>query len=356
MKELHKIYFIIIILLVAGLVMLTSATTFLGYQNKNFKNNPYYFLIKQSVWIIISILIGIMISNIDIRKLPEELFLTLMIISILLLIIVLFTKPINGAKRWLRFSFFSIQPSEFAEMSLILYLAKKFSNIKNQMDIIIPISLSLIIIFLIAIEPNISYALTIIILLLVIMIYSDLPSGYTLSILLLSSIMMPFIIIRYPHALMRIKMFFNKVPEQSQISNSILAIANGGLLGKGIGSGQMKLLFIPEIQSDYIFTTIAEETGFTGSMLIIFLYSYLFILGKNVSTKAYGYNRFYYILAFSISFIIFLKAMFHIAISLQVLPSTGVSLPLISYGGTSMLITIVLLGFLTNIEKENERY
>ncbi|MEO0237806.1 MAG: FtsW/RodA/SpoVE family cell cycle protein [candidate division WOR-3 bacterium] len=354
MRDIHKIYFIVLLLLICGLVILTSATTFLSYQNKSFKNNPYYFLTRQICWIIVGIFVAIAISNIDIRKINEKVFFYILIISIILLIVVLFTKPINGARRWLRFSSFSFQPSEFAELAMLLYVSKKFSSIKNQKDIIFPILFSFIVISLIAIEPNISYALTLMIILIVIMIYSEIPAGYTLSIILFTILVSPIIILKYPHALLRIKMFLNKVPDNSQISDSVLAIANGGLFGKGIGSGQMKLLFIPEIQSDYIFTTIAEETGFLGSIFIILIYISLFKLGKEISKKNLYINRFFYILAFSISFTIFIKAMFHIAISLQMFPSTGVTLPFISYGGTSMLINLILLGLLVNIERYNE--
>ncbi len=354
MKDLYKIYLIVVILLIFGVVILTSATTFLSYQNKNFKNNPYYFLNRQLFWIFLGIIGGIAISNIDLRKIKENIYLILVILSIILLIVVLFTRPINGARRWFRIFGFSFQPSEFAEVSLIVYLSKKFSNIKDKNDIIFPIFLSFIVIGLIILEPNISYALTLLIILIVIMIYSEVPAGYTISLLVLGVILSPIIIIKYPHALLRIKMFFNNAPNNSQISDSVLAIANGGLFGKGIGSGQMKLLFIPEIQSDYIFATIAEETGFIGSILIIIIYVILFKLGKDISKKNLYINRFFYILAFSISFTLFIKAMFHIAISLQMFPSTGVTLPFISYGGTSMLMNLIMLGILANIERYNE--
>ncbi|MDI6700563.1 MAG: FtsW/RodA/SpoVE family cell cycle protein [bacterium] len=354
MKDLYKIYSIVVILLIFGLVMLTSATTFLSYQNKYFKNNPYYFLTKQLIWIFLGIIVGIIFSNIDLRKIKEDKYLFLMILSIILLIAVLFTKPVNGARRWFRLFGISFQPSELAEVSMILYLSKKFSNIKDQKDIIVPIFLSFIVIGLIVLEPNISCALTLMIILTVIMIYSAVPAGYIISILILGGILSPVIITKYPHALIRIKMFFNNAPNNSQISNSVLAIANGGLLGRGLGAGQMKLLFIPEIQSDFIFATIAEETGFLGSVTIILIYVILFKLGKDISKKNLYVNRFFYILAFSISFTLFIKAMLHISICLQMFPSTGVTLPFISYGGTSMLMNLTMLGILANIERYNE--
>jgi len=159
-----------------------------------------------------------------------------------------------------------------------------------------------------------------------------------------------FMFFRFQHTISRLNMFFGKSEVKDQIENSMLAVANGGIMGQGLGLGKFKLLFIPEVYSDYIFTIIAEEAGLIGSIVVITIYLFLFKEGLDISKKTI--SQFGKMLAFAISFLIFFKELIHIAISVRLLPSTGLVLPFISYGGTGMIMNLFIMGILLNITKQ----
>ena len=129
-----------------------------------------------------------------------------------------------------------------------------------------------------------------------------------------------------------------------------MAIANGGFFGQGIGMGKFKLFFIPEVHSDFIFTTIAEEFGFIGCIILIG--AFLLFLKTGIDVAKNSYSTFSKVLAFGITFIIFTKAITHIAISLKIAPTTGLVLPFISYGGSAMIFNLAMIGILMNIARD----
>lgn len=356
MNSERKIILFTAILVLYGIVILFSASSFIAYQNRNFNNDPYFFLRKQIIHIMIGVAGLVFFRLLNYKYLKPASYIA-MGISILLLIAVLFIGPqINGARRWLKLAVITIQPSDVAEFAIIVFLSALLSEIRKRgiKTIIVSLSLVLASILLIMIEPNISSAMILGMMIFIMLYISDIDRKYIYGIIAIVAIAGLVAIPQYKHAMMRLSSFLNRNPDSVQLQSSILALGNGGILGEGIGLGKVKLLFIPEAYSDFIFSIIGEELGFFGSISIIMLYLALFYEGLKVARNTYQpFGKF---LAFAISFALFFKALVHIGISVKLLPTTGLVLPFISYGGSSMIISMSLIGILLNIARHEKSY
>ncbi|MDD3803370.1 MAG: FtsW/RodA/SpoVE family cell cycle protein [bacterium] len=354
MSEDKRILILVIVLVLSGLFILFNASSFMASQMKSCHNDPFHYVKKQIVGILIG---GAFLYFLYIFKLEylKKLALPLIIISLFLLILVLAVgKQINGARRWIDLGITNFQPSEMAEFSLLIYISAFISSYKSfnksHAKIIGLLVLSFLIILLIAIEPNVSTAILVFFFVISLLAISDIPRGYVITMGAAALFTIPVFILKYSHAMARIRMLFGSSSSE-QCENSILAVANGGLLGEGIGMGKFKLFFIPEVHSDFIFTTIAEEMGFIGSMILISLFILFLKMGIDVAKSSY--NSFHKALAYGVSIMIFTKAIVHIAISLKLAPATGLVLPFISYGGSAMIFNLGMVGILMNIAREN---
>lgn len=356
MKKEQKIFMLVLILLLIGMIMLFSSSSFIAYQNKNFNNDPFFFFRKQLIYIVLGIICMFIAKSIPLAFIKRS-SVFLMLASTVLLIAVLFLGPeINGARRWLKIGVFTFQPSEFAELSIIIFLSSLIADIKRipKKSLITSIIINFIVIVLIFFEPNISTAILLGIITFTMLMISEIPKSYAFIPLSALAVTGAAFIPRYAYAIRRIMSYLNRGPISPQTQASLLAMGNGGILGEGLGLGKLKLLFIPEAYSDFIFSIIGEELGFLGALIIVIIFFWLFYEGINVSKRAYSpFNK---ILAFGISFLIFFKALIHISISLKILPTTGLGLPFISYGGSSILMNMIAIGLLINVAKNEKKY
>jgi len=248
----------------------------------------------------------------------------------------------------------AFQPSELTEIAIMIFLCSFLSDYeykkRTNAQLAVVLAICFIQVVLILLQPNFSTALLICGFMFVILMMSDIDKKIIGWLSIPASAVIIFMFFRFQHTISRLNMFFGKSEVKDQIENSMLAVANGGIMGQGLGLGKFKLLFIPEFYSDYIFTIIAEEAGLIGSIVVITIYLFLFKEGLDISKKTI--SQFGKMLAFAISFLIFFKALIHIAISVRLLPSTGLVLPFISYGGTGMIMNLFIMGILLNITKQ----
>lgn len=283
----------------------------------------------------------------------------LYIINLLLLIFVAIFGFIGmGAQRWIDLYVFKLQPSEFVKISLILFLARYYADINPEQlprlrTHIIPIFATLIPFILVAKQPDLGTGIII----LSIAVFSIFISGIHFRYILLSaigiSISMPYIWSKlYDYQKQRILTFLN--PESDPLGSgyhviqSKIAIGSAGMYGKGYFQGtQSKLNFLPEKHTDFIFATISEETGFIGSIFIVFLFSLLIYFTLKIAFRSN--NNFHRLIAANIAFLIFVHVFINIGMVLGILPVVGVPLPLISYGGSSLLSFAILFGILIHI-------
>ncbi len=367
-KAYGKVLFFTVILCLFGLLMCLS-TTSTNYFTKNYVS-PYRDFLEQFIFLIVGfILINIIIklpaSAIKVSTLPVFLF------SIILLLLVLIppfyvSGIINEAgevtKRWLNTPFgFTIQPSELAKLSIILFLASYFSMINKKIKIKhVFISLILIAIpaFLIFREPNFSAS----ILLLIIGFFSMIIGGVSFFHLFMfiapSLAVIYLILLKNQRLFLRVKSLFNVFSDPAnsgyQLFQSFIAIARGGVIGKGFMKSSQKFYLLPESHSDFVFSVIAEEFGFLGAIVTILLFLFLFfsIMKIALSSK----DQFDVILVGGIGAHIFIQAMMHVGVTLGVIPPTGIPLPFISTGGSALLVNLIEIGLVCNVARRiNEK-
>lgn len=351
------LFFITLLLIILGLTFLASSSSAVSIARYG---NAYAIFLKQLLWTIISFILMIYISIVDLEKLREKIPL-IMSLTILLLIITLFMPKIQGVRRWIPLKVINLQTSEIAKIAVILYIShfidKNYSKLNRIKFLIKPILLLLIILTLIAIQPDIGTPVIIFISVMATFFVSGIRVSY---ILLPIFTVMPLIlveILRHRYRIERIKTFLNPFFDPQgkgfQLSQSLAAIGSGWWFGKGPGNSIMKLRYLPESHTDFIFPIIAEEMGFIGVVIITALFLIFFIrtilIAKNCSSV------FLSALSFASGFMITFQAFFNIAMSAGILPTKGLPLPFFSYGGSSIMATMILTGFILNSSLRRKR-
>lgn len=347
-----KLLFIIFFsLIITGIVFLYSAVS-VGEESEKSS------LILRKEIIIITL--GILVMTLSYIT-PIEFWKKFSYISVLItitMLILVFIVSGGSVKRWLDLGFFNFQPSEFAKISIVLFIAyfthrKKNENLNSWSKLFTVFSIPVFIATLIFFEPHKGAALFILILSILIISssYYSLPKILTLSIP--AFLVFFYFIFHSSYALKRLKAFINPMDGSNssyQVLQSLLAFAKGGLFGEGIGAGTQKFYYLPEIHTDYILALIGEETGFLGVIFILILFILLLFRGITISLNRN--DIFTQILGIGLTYMIVLQALFHILVNIGLFPPTGFTLPFISYGGSSFLINCTAAGILLRISKE----
>jgi cell division protein FtsW len=346
------------IIIVFGLIILSSASTVIAYQKFN---DGYYFLKHQILFGLIPGLIFLFFT-LKINYIKWKKFsLPLLIISILFLIAVFIPNigaTYTNAKSWINIAGISFQPSELIKLTLILFLAawfeKKGEKIKNFSQGILPFLLLLAIIsFLIILQPDIGTLLVIIFIALAILFVAKANFLHFLLIILSGIGLFGLLIKIAPYRMARLTVFLN--PELDplgigyHINQAFLAIGSGGIFGLGLGHSQQKFQYLPEVIGDSIFAIIAEELGFIISVGLIILFLILIFRGFKISQSAP--NEFAKFIAVGIVSWFGIQIFVNIAAMVGLVPITGITLPFVSYGGSSLAISLAAAGILINISK-----
>lgn len=357
------LFLIIILVIIIGLAMVYSASSLESYKKIG---DAHYFFKKQIQNIFFGTIIFFYTATIlKLGKLKRYTILFL-IISILLLIIVMipgFGIKSGGAVRWLNLKFFRLQPSEIIKIALILFFAhfyemnqRNFGDKKLQLKYYIKLLIIICIIAgLIIIEPDYSTALLVFILSLSILFVMRFKFIYIAVSILLVGVLASILAITSTYRMRRILAFLNPwsdpLDKGYHIIQSYIAINRGGIWGQGLGNSIQKLGYLPECHTDFIFAIIGEELGLIGSIFIIFLYMTIIWRGFKIALNNKN-NSYFFIIAFGITLMFTLQIIINISVVSGLLPTTGIALPFISYGGSSLIIFMFSIGLLINISKE----
>jgi cell division protein FtsW len=346
---------VVLILLTIGVIMVFSASSYYASLKLNRK---FYFLVRQILWGAVGIGFMYLFSNIDYRRIAL-ISPVLMGLSIILLLLVLFLgSDYNGSRRWFSFGIITFQPSEFAKLSLILFLS--FSLSKNGEKLkyffrgLVPYLLLVgVVDFLLYKEPHMS-CIILMTLVAVIIIFCAGARIWHFILLAAPTIVVGWEIIKSdPERAERLLSFTDpfKYPQGSgfQVVNSLYAIASGSLFGRGLGKSLQKYLYIPEPHNDFIFAIIAEELGFIGAFTIIMLFVFLVWRGIKIAMNAP--DMLGSLIAIGVTSLIAIEVIINIAVVTSTIPVTGMPLPFISSGGTSLLFMLMGVGILLNISK-----
>ena len=359
MKKFNIPLFIsITVLSLFGLLMVYSSS----YIWAEYKyNDPYKYLKSQGLFLILGIITMLIVSKIDYKKYykySSKIFIACFILIILVLFI---GTERNGSKSWFGIGSFGIQPSEFMKLAMIIFTSKYLYN--NKKDIgnikkgVLPIlGLTLIIFILIMLQPDFGTGIILVMGVIGLLFVGGVDLKFFLKIAVLGILGIIGLIIAAPYRLKRILSFLNPWTDPLgsgfQIIQSLYAIGPGGLFGFGLGSSRQKHFYLPEPQTDFIFSIISEEFGFMGVLIVSSLF--FFIIYKSIKIALKCEDLFGKYLAFGIVFILAFQATLNLSVVIGLLPVTGVTLPFLSYGGSSLLITLASMGIILNISKQNK--
>ncbi len=350
--------------LLVSLVMLGFGIVFVysssfAIANKNF-GGADYFLARHMVRAIVALFCFVIFINIDYHVLGK--LSTLAYLGAIIMLVYVLSLPesaaVNGAKRWISIGFLRFQVSEFAKIALIISLAmqldKHGERIKEGnifLQQIIKIGLLCLLIIL---EPDFSTAALIGVVALIMLFVSGAQLLHIGGILLSFIPIIIIAIVNSPYRLKRVLGFLNAADNKDGIGyqtyQSIIGLGHGGLLGAGLGQGEQKYFFLPEPHTDFVFSILGEEIGFVGLIVVFSLFGVIILRGMRIAMKAP--DKMGQAMAFGISLMIGMYVVLHACVNTGIVPTTGVPLPFLSYGGMSLVFTMSSVGILLNISSQ----
>ncbi len=336
------------ILLIIGVVEVWSSSRYFAYTHLNDAN---FFLKKELLYVSITLLATMFFSALDyklIKKITP--FLVFLSLGSLLLIYSKYGVSIRGATRWVRFGV-QFEPSQIAEFVILVYIADFISRKESYMDRIrgiAPVAFVVGIFFLlIALEPDVGTAFLILVTFLTMMYVAGYSVKKIAQLLFPSIIVLGMIIYSHPSKLERVIDFFITKKITFQVEQSLIAIGSGGMFGHGIGVGNYKNLFIPDSYNDFIIAGIGEDFGFFGIALVIILLLSILLSIFSISNKCR--DTFGKMLTFGIGVLLSYQSLMNLFSVLDLMPPKGITMPFLSYGGTSLIVQGIMIGIVISV-------
>lgn len=349
-------------LLIIGLMMVASSSVMVSTK---FYHQPFHFLIRQSCYLFAGIIIAIIVMRID-SSVWEKISMPLLLLCLILLLLVLIPgigRIVNGSRRWLAFGPIGIQVSELAKLTMIFYLAgylvrQQETVQKSIFGFIKPMIILGVIASLLLLEPDFGATVVIAGTVMALLFLGGVKLRYYVGLLILVAICLSLLAISSPYRMARLTAFLDPWADQFnsgyQLTQSLIAFGQGGWFGVGLGDSVQKLFYLPEAHTDFLFAVLAEELGFVGVFVVLILYSIVVGRGMMIGFTAYSQERFFAAYtAYGLTFWLGLQAAINMGVNSGLLPTKGLTLPLLSYGGASMVINCVVIGLLLRIDHEN---
>ena len=354
----------LIFLLGLGLIMVSSSSIYIA---DDMKTDPFYFAERQFIFVAIGL-----ITLLFFLVIPSELLYKadwIFLLASILLLIALFIPEVGtsvkGSLRWIRIGPINIQPSEICKFSLIIYISgysvRRMTEINTLRSFLKPLFLLFVISCLILIQPDLGSVAIICLLVVGILFYAGISFSQLLSLILLISLVGYLGITSSAYRMARVIAFTDPFAIEVvrdagwQLSNSLISIGQGGWFGVGLGNSFQKSFFLPEAHTDFIFAILVEELGIIGGVILILIFVTLLIGLISIAFDAFKKGRnFQSYVVFGIFLLISIQVIFNIAVNIGLLPTKGLTLPFISYGGTSIIIMLSLIGIVLRINNENK--
>ena len=342
------------LLTVFGLVMVYSASSTVALSRYG---ASAHFFIRQLAFAVAGYVMMIALMRTDYRIWEKEKPLWWLLAGCFVMLVLVFAQPtVNHAHRWFRYGPLSFQPSEIVKLVLLIFLAsylrKHESEINDLRTRLLP-CLALVALFagLIAIEPDLGQALCVLAITVLLLFIAGLSWVYIAGAGLLSIPVFYFGVVRVPYRWERVKVFLNPFHDPLgagwNVSQSLTAVGNGGVLGLGLGDSRQKMFFLPEAHSDFIFAVISEELGLLGASFVLLMFLIFFYRGLKITFRAP--DKFGFYLGMGITMLVVLQALVNISMALSLMPAKGIALPFVSQGGSSLLLNLMATGILLNI-------
>jgi len=343
-------------LIAFGVVMVYSASAV--YANNMF-GDGYHFLIRQAVFAAVAFLVLIIFTRVDIGLLRRSTYPVLLIAVLLMIAVALgFGRSAGGATRWLAVGPVNVQPAELAKLAMIMWLAhslaKKSNRVRTFSIGFLPhVLVAGLLMLLCLAQPDFGSAVMIALLTFVVLFAAGAKAGYLLGCVLLALPVGYGAIASSPYRMRRIKAFLEPFEHRQgagyQITESLMSFGSGGWTGVGLGDGRQKLLFLPEAHTDFISAIIGEELGFIGVVLLCAAFGWVVFRGLRAAWRAQDEYAGY--LATGMTLFIGLQAFTNLAVAMGLLPTKGLALPFVSYGGSSLLVNAAAAGIILNTSR-----
>ncbi len=361
-KESIALICIVFTLSAVGIVMVYSASAIYAYE---VLGSSTYFLIRQTFFFLFGVAVMFFFSSIDPLVLRKHsrliIFLTILFLAVVYIPFIGHTT--RGTKRWLHIFGINIQPSEVSKIAVCIYVSDYLSRnlkriAKGRLSAFIPPVIVVGLIgLLIVLQPDLGTVVILMAVVAVLFFVSGLRQRYIWFFVSVFIVGTYFAIIKVPYRMRRISAYLDpwRDPLGSgfQIIQSFLALAGGGLFGVGLGKSTQKLFYLPQSYTDFIFSIIGEELGFIGAGFVVLLFLFYFVVGVRIASKQLDpFKRF---LALSITLLIVIQAMINIFVATGLLPTKGLPLPFISYGGSSLVVNMAAVGILLGIDRQRYR-
>ncbi len=365
--EYYFLFILTLILSIIGLIMVSSSSASIG---ERYFNDSYWFIRRQIIWWAISFIFLILASRVNYhyyQKLSN--FIVIILIAMLALVLIPgFGIEVNGYRRWINLGFFSVQPSEFAKIALVILfstgLDRKYKDNKNIKNIVFPSLFVLCVVtILIFLEPDMGSVVIIGLIIFTVLFAGGLKFKHLFGLGSIGIAVMASYLFLGNYRRERLFNFIGRILDiikgtgesvgnaNFQISQSLIALGSGNLTGLGLGNSVQKYSYLPESHTDFIFAIIGEEFGLVGTILIVVLFILFMFFSVRVCIKTKDY--FGRIMAAGLTSIIVVPAMINIMVVIGMSPVTGLTLPFISSGGSSLFMSMVSVGILLNISRNN---
>ena len=346
-------------LICTSIVIVYSASALVALERFQ---QPYLFVTKQMMWAAIGFAVMSIVMRIDYRTYRNDKMIWLLLGAVgLMLVAVLFSRPINGTKRWFGIGGFGIQPSELAKLAAIVFTAmileRRRARINELSYSLVPIGLIVGgLCALILLQPDFGTAVSLMVVVSVMVFAAGISYRYLIGAALLALPALYVILMQADYRRRRLLTFMDPwadpLGDGFQIIQSLIAVGTGGVFGKGLMQGVQKLFYLPEPFTDFIFSVISEETGLLGASLVVLCFCVIAWRGLRTAMRAP--DSFGAYLALGITMMLVLQAFVNISVVLGLLPTKGIPLPLVSNGGSSMLINLLGIGVLLNISQHSQ--
>jgi cell division protein FtsW len=349
----------VMVLLAGGVVMVYSSSSVVALTTYN---DPTYFMRRQIIWAALGLLAMVAAMRMDHEVLAnKQVVAVLLLVSFALLAATFFPgvgRTVNGARRWIKAGPLTFQPAELVKFTLVVYLSSYLSRRKElirdfQRGLLPAFAVTGLLLGLVLLQPDFGTVMTMGAVIMLMLLAGGARITH-LGLVFLSAAFLAFLAIaQKAYRLRRITSFLNPWDDPQgaghQIIQSYLAFGSGGVFGRGLGEGRQKLLFLPERHSDFIYAVIGEELGLIGAGMVLLLFCVILWRGLRIALHAEGFSR---MLALGITSLICMQALINMSVVTGIIPTKGIALPLISYGGSALVVTLAAVGVLLNISKE----
>jgi cell division protein FtsW len=357
--EYYFIFIITLVLSIIGIIMISSASIAVG---ERYFNDAFFFVRRQAIWWVVSFIALLLFSKINYRF-YMKIATIMMLISIGLLAFVLIpgvAQVIGGGRRWFSLFFFNVQPSEIAKISIILFMGGSLNNRYLPKPVFKNVfwpsfTILLIVTILIFLEPDFGTVVVIWLIVFTMFFIGNVRWPHILSFGAFGLLVLVAYMFMEDYRRQRIFAFLNKTAEASginfQVNQSLIALGSGNIFGLGLGNSIQKYSYLPAAHTDFIFAIIGEEFGIVGTIVIIALFLAFAFFGIRICRKSKDYYG--RVVAGTLTSMIIAQAVINISVVIGLIPVTGITLPFISYGGSSLLTCMIAAGILLNISRQN---